>query len=124
MTQQKLIFFFLLILETSNSQSNDLSLFYFLKNQAKNIISTTIDLIQNETCKKIIQNNYLEKNSTQDEDENYSYLINYSSHSKNDISSYYPCTRKNSKYHYLIISFFPNETSSKNNSSPLHSGKL
>lgn len=72
MTQQKLIFFFLLILETSNSQSNDLSLFYFLKNQAKNIISTTIDLIQNETCKKNIQNNYLEKNSTQDEDENYS----------------------------------------------------
>ena len=68
---------------------------------------------------KIIQNNYLEKNSTQDEDENYSYLINYSSHSKNDISSYYPCTRKNSKYHYLIISFFPNETSSKNNSFPL-----
>ena len=72
MTQQKLIFFFFLILETSNSQSNDLSLFYFLKNQTKNIISTTIDLIQNETCKKNIQNNYLEKNSTQDEDENYS----------------------------------------------------
>ena len=78
----------------------------YFKSTVKSMINNTLRNPSTQ-CERILYSAYL---NTTNDDGVYKRLLNSSSLTKNDISSYYSCIRNTNEFNYYILSIFPNNT--------------